>query len=293
MSRARNIKPGFFENETLAECSPLARLLFIGLWCEADREGRLEDRPKRIKAKCLPYDDCDADRLLAELERAEFITRYEVHGSRYIQIDTFAKHQNPHQRELASSIPSPFDAEHNLGDAQAQPRHEQAEDCTGSAGLSPSTPIPHPSSNGEKEAREPATVAGAAGIEFRKAGCIGVNFSNPNFLKAIEEGVTPEEFGAAAAEAAERQIDPHGRFAYAVKVARTNHAKTADVVDIQPRAGPGRPSSSSRTLQAINNLDQVADHVTRNAATARLDRQRAEDWPQEAAHAQLGGPAIG
>jgi len=48
MARSRNIKPGFFRNEMLAECSPLARLLFAGLWCLADRFGRLEDRPKRI-----------------------------------------------------------------------------------------------------------------------------------------------------------------------------------------------------------------------------------------------------
>ncbi|HEY0297206.1 MAG TPA: helix-turn-helix domain-containing protein [Bordetella sp.] len=31
MARARTLKPGLFKNETLAECSPLARLLFAGL----------------------------------------------------------------------------------------------------------------------------------------------------------------------------------------------------------------------------------------------------------------------
>ena len=51
MPRARNVKPGFFKNELLAECEPLARILFEGLWCEADREGRLEDRPRRLKAE--------------------------------------------------------------------------------------------------------------------------------------------------------------------------------------------------------------------------------------------------
>lgn len=68
MARARNIKPGFFANEDLAECDPLARLLFAGLWCLADREGRLEDRPKRIRAELLPYDSCDADELLNQLQ---------------------------------------------------------------------------------------------------------------------------------------------------------------------------------------------------------------------------------
>ena len=54
--RARNIKPGFFKNDTLAELEFAARLLFIGLWGLADRAGRLEDRPKKIKAEVFPYD---------------------------------------------------------------------------------------------------------------------------------------------------------------------------------------------------------------------------------------------
>jgi hypothetical protein len=61
MARARNIKPGFFANDVLAEIDPLGRLLFAGLWTIADREGRLEDRIKKIKAQILPYDDCDCD----------------------------------------------------------------------------------------------------------------------------------------------------------------------------------------------------------------------------------------
>ena len=52
--RARNIKPGSFKNEDLCEIEPLGRLVLIGLWCVADREGKLEDRPKRIKAELFP-----------------------------------------------------------------------------------------------------------------------------------------------------------------------------------------------------------------------------------------------
>ncbi len=51
--RARGIKPAFFKNEELAELGTVAQLLFIGLWCLADREGRLEDRPKRIGAEVM------------------------------------------------------------------------------------------------------------------------------------------------------------------------------------------------------------------------------------------------
>lgn len=105
--RARTIKPGFFSNDVLAECEPLARLLFAGLWTVADREGRLEDRPKKIKAEVLPYDDCDIESLLNQLAEYGFVTRYKVNGVGYIQINNFNKHQNPHMKEVGSSIPAP------------------------------------------------------------------------------------------------------------------------------------------------------------------------------------------
>lgn len=107
MARARNIKPGFFKNEILAEMPVEARLLFIGLWTLADREGRLEDRPKKIKIEILVYDDFDVDSLLDILVGGDFILRYEVGGKKYIQINNFTKHQTPHHKEIASDIPAP------------------------------------------------------------------------------------------------------------------------------------------------------------------------------------------
>ena len=107
MARARNIKPSFFANDDLAEIDPLGRILFIGLWTLADREGRLEDRPRRIKAEVLPYDDCDADQLLQDLHDHGFVLRYEVEGTKCIQIVNFTKHQDPHYKEKASELPAP------------------------------------------------------------------------------------------------------------------------------------------------------------------------------------------
>ncbi len=107
MARSRNIKPGFFMNDKLAEVEPLGRILFAGLWCVADRKGRLEDRPKRIKAEILPYDNCNADDLLNQLANKGFIIRYRVDGKDYIQVINFTKHQNPHMNERDSEIPAP------------------------------------------------------------------------------------------------------------------------------------------------------------------------------------------
>lgn len=134
MARSRNIKPGFFMNDLLAEVDPLGRLLFAGLWTIADREGRLEDRPRRIKAEILPYDNCDVDQLLDDLEKLEFVLRYEVAGERYIQIINFSKHQNPHKNETASEIPAP--EEHDAKTVQVSCKSdtnkpEQKNDNTG------------------------------------------------------------------------------------------------------------------------------------------------------------------
>lgn len=105
--RCRSIKPGFFKNEQLAECDPLARILFAGLWCVADRDGRLEDRPKRIKAEVLPYDEADVDRLLDRLHAGGFIRRYQVAGVGYVQVLKFEEHQHPHQNEQSLGLPPP------------------------------------------------------------------------------------------------------------------------------------------------------------------------------------------
>lgn len=107
MARARNLKPSFFTNDLLAEIHPLGRLLFAGLWTQADRAGRLEDRPKRLKAEVLPYDNCNVDRLLNDLQSRGFILRYAVGEHRYIQVLAFTKHQNPHIKEADSTIPAP------------------------------------------------------------------------------------------------------------------------------------------------------------------------------------------
>ena len=99
MARSRNIKPGFFTNDKLAELPALTRLLFIGLWTIADRDGRVEDRPKKIKAECLPYDSIDADDALNELASAGFLERYTVEGVAVIQVVNWSKHQNPDMKE--------------------------------------------------------------------------------------------------------------------------------------------------------------------------------------------------
>jgi len=105
MARIRTIKPDFFFDVDLAKLGTYSRLLFIGLWCLADREGRLEDCPQKIKAQVFPYDSVDGDMFLAELYNAGFIVRYSVSDREFIQITNFKKHQRTHPKEPESNIP--------------------------------------------------------------------------------------------------------------------------------------------------------------------------------------------
>lgn len=110
--RSRTIKPGFFLNDKLGKCSPLARILFLGLWGAADWEGRLEYRPARLRAEILPYDTkADFESLIRELVEADRDDpMIEVYGGgRYLSIRNFTNHQNPHpnERKYPSKIPNP------------------------------------------------------------------------------------------------------------------------------------------------------------------------------------------
>jgi hypothetical protein len=161
MARTRSIKPGFFDNEILGDLPPLTRLLFIGLWTIADREGRLEDKPRRIKKMLLGYDDVDADgvdKMLQSLHDTGFIFRYTVDGNKYIQVVNFLKHQNPHVKEKPSEIPPPpdFIAEHHESTIQAPDLHSadtvQAGPIT--VNLSPTTGTLSPTTDNPPEGED-------------------------------------------------------------------------------------------------------------------------------------------
>jgi hypothetical protein len=104
MARISTIKPEFFTSEDIVALSPFARLLYIALWCEADKEGRLVWKPKTFKMRYLPADDLDIAALCQELTAAGLVVLY---GEGYALIPSFTAHQHINPRESASQIPSP------------------------------------------------------------------------------------------------------------------------------------------------------------------------------------------
>ena len=124
--RARNIKPSLFTNELLGEADPLFTLLFEGLWCAADREGRLEDRPSRLRALIFPFrPHFDVDAGLEWLMEHGFIDRYEAAQQRIIQVVEFLKHQHPHSKEAPSKLPTKVVRRTRPGNGKHRPSTDQ------------------------------------------------------------------------------------------------------------------------------------------------------------------------
>jgi len=120
MARIRYLKPDFFKDEDLATLPMEVRLFYAGLWVNADRAGRLEDRPKRLKVEIFPYEDVDIDNCLKQLAHPKgsgkpYIIRYQVEGESFIQIVNWEKHQKPHHTEKESVIPGPMEKGMGMG----------------------------------------------------------------------------------------------------------------------------------------------------------------------------------
>ena len=134
MARIRSIKPEFWGSESITNLSREARLVYIGLWCFADDEGRFRAQLGVLAGQLFPEDDDGRDvveRALAELTGALTEDSVRTHGAlsedsvspqsqpmvelyvgpdghHYGQIVAWAKHQRIN-RPTPSSLPGPED----------------------------------------------------------------------------------------------------------------------------------------------------------------------------------------
>ncbi len=97
MARIRTLKPEFWTSEQVVDCSPNARLLFIGLLNFADDRGVLKNSPRTIKASVFPADDgilSDSVRLLVgELVKNGLLGVFDHEGVEFLHVLKFSKHQ--------------------------------------------------------------------------------------------------------------------------------------------------------------------------------------------------------
>lgn len=107
MARIRTIKPEFFTSEEIVDMPLHVRLLYIALWCEADRDGRLVWKPRTIKMRYFPADDFDMVEACECLVSTGHVVLY---GDGLAYIPTFLDHQHINPRESKSTLPTPFES---------------------------------------------------------------------------------------------------------------------------------------------------------------------------------------
>lgn len=89
MARIRTIKPEFWTSEQVMNCSPMARLLFIGLWNFCDDGGNHVASAKTIKANVFPGDDImspSVQLLLDELSANGLIVYYSHENKDFLHV---------------------------------------------------------------------------------------------------------------------------------------------------------------------------------------------------------------
>lgn len=114
MARRRVISPEIWQSEDFNKLSLLARLTFIGLFSNADDEGRGRAKAAYVKSTVFPYDDgmrvADIDKALSEIASNVSVTFYAHDGNEYYSLDNWSEWQKV-ERATPSKLPSPEEGE--------------------------------------------------------------------------------------------------------------------------------------------------------------------------------------
>jgi len=190
MPRTRLINPEFFLHEGLGRCSPHARLLFIALWTQADREGRLRWLPLRIHGETFPHEPkLSIDALGQELREAGVLVLYSIGSKRLAWLPKFTTWQNPHRNETVSKLPPPPDGTLLATPSKGRPKEDQRKtkgrpdtstNTSPNTCPNPDTSSPSPRAGGGKLVGDPLRLAG----ELRQA----IATHSPKYAKKVKVG---------------------------------------------------------------------------------------------------------
>ena len=111
----RIIKESICTSETIDRLSPFQETAFVRLIVNCDDFGRFFGNPKIVSSRLYPLRDVTPEEMenaLETLRNVGLITRYVVDGKPYIQVNTWAEHQQT--RAAKSKYPA-------VGDGQIQP----------------------------------------------------------------------------------------------------------------------------------------------------------------------------
>lgn len=110
MARKRMIDPNIWQSEDFASLSVLARLVFIGMFSNADDYGKGRAKAVYLKSIIFPYDEAikvsDIAKALSEIEAKMAVTFYTSDGNQYYRMDNWNKWQKVEKPSI-STIPDP------------------------------------------------------------------------------------------------------------------------------------------------------------------------------------------
>ena len=115
MARRRMIDPNIWQSEDVSKLTIRQRLLLIGLFSNADDEGKLRGHPAFVRSTVFPYEDiaiADMQDDLNAIEEIGTITQYEVDGDKYIILNNWLKFQRV-DKPQPSMIPDPISPTNN------------------------------------------------------------------------------------------------------------------------------------------------------------------------------------
>jgi uncharacterized phage protein (TIGR02220 family) len=102
------IDPNIWQSEDFAKLTNFSKLVFIGLFSNADDHGRGRAKPSYIKSILFPYSDqlrvADIDTALSEIALNMSITFYQHNGNEYYRLDNWADWQKV-EKPSESKIP--------------------------------------------------------------------------------------------------------------------------------------------------------------------------------------------
>lgn len=106
MARIRSLHPSQWTDEKFVVCTPLARLLALGLRNEADDQGIFEWKPRVLQMRILPADNVEIEILLGELVDTDQIKQFQDAGKVYGAIRNFLKFQRPKAAKAVYPLPA-------------------------------------------------------------------------------------------------------------------------------------------------------------------------------------------
>lgn len=219
MARIRTIKPEFWTDERLTECSLPARLLFIGMLNFADDNGNLAYSAKRLKMQIFPADSVDTQPLLDELLTHGVLMEYSVNGEKFLHIKGFRKHQVIN-RPSVTAIPKPQFMEDSLSTHGVLTE----DSLTEGKGMEGSG-MEGKGKEGKGECDSHKLTTGQVCMAMKSVGVSDVSPSHVGLAVLLEAGAVLQEFTDAASKAVQRGQG----FRYALGIVEGERKKAASM----------------------------------------------------------------